>query len=123
MRECVKTARKNIANREETWSTLVTIVVSDEEPEAHGRRERPRSRHYLEDDLECDQIDNYGPRRREGRIMRRDKRGGFVGSKLRVRPSYVLVFMMWCSLLSSLAAIERLIQRILCGAGASYLRG
>ena len=46
----------------------VTIVVSDEEPEVHVGRERPKTRHGLEDDLECDQIDNYentGPRRRE----------------------------------------------------------
>ena len=52
-------------------------MVSDEEPEVQVGRERPRTRHDLEDDLKCDQIDNYentGPRRREGRIRRKAKR-------------------------------------------------
>ena len=34
-------------------------MVSDEEPEVQVGRERPRTRRDLEDDLECDQIDNY----------------------------------------------------------------
>ena len=34
-------------------------MVSDEEPEAQVKRERPRTRHDLEDNLGCDQIDNY----------------------------------------------------------------
>ena len=34
-------------------------MVSDEEPEVQVKRERPGSRHDLEDDLGCDQIDNY----------------------------------------------------------------
>ena len=32
-------------------------MVSDEEPEVQVKRERPRSRHDLEDNLGCDQID------------------------------------------------------------------
>ena len=54
-------------------------MVSDEEPEVQVGRERLRTRHDLEDNLGCDQIDGYentGPHRREGRIMRRAKRGG-----------------------------------------------
>ena len=46
-----------------------TIAVLDEGPGAQVGRERPRTRHGLEDDLECDQIDDYentGPRHREG---------------------------------------------------------
>ena len=34
-------------------------MVSDEESEIQVRRERPRTRHGLEDDLESDQIDGY----------------------------------------------------------------
>ena len=60
-------------------------MVSDEEPEVQVKRERPRSRHDLEDDLGCGQIDNYentSPHRREGHIMRRAKRGGCCGALL-----------------------------------------
>ena len=54
-------------------------MVSDEEPEVQVGRERPRTGHDLEDNLGCDQIDNYentGPHHREGCIMRRARRGG-----------------------------------------------
>ena len=54
-------------------------MVSNEEPEAQIKREGSRTRYDLEDDLGCDQIDNYentGPHRREGCIMRRARRGG-----------------------------------------------
>ena len=34
-------------------------MVSDEEPEVQVGRERPRTRHDSEDDLKCNQIDNY----------------------------------------------------------------
>ena len=34
-------------------------MVSDEESEIQVGRERPRTRHDLEDDLESDQIDGY----------------------------------------------------------------
>ena len=34
-------------------------MVSDEEPEVQVKRERPRTRHDLEDNLGCDEIDNY----------------------------------------------------------------
>ena len=60
-------------------------MVSDEESEIQVRRERPRTRHDLEDDLESDQIDGYentGHRRRKGRITREAKRGGFCGALL-----------------------------------------
>ena len=43
------------------------------------------TRHGLEDDLECVLIDNYensGPHRREGRRMRRAKRGGYCKALL-----------------------------------------
>ena len=43
------------------------------------------TRHCLEDDLECVLIDNYensGPHRREGRRMRRAKRGGYCKALL-----------------------------------------
>ena len=54
-------------------------MVPNEEPEVQVKRERPRTKHGSEDNFGCDQIDNYkntGPHRREGRIMRRAKRGG-----------------------------------------------
>ena len=54
-------------------------MVSDEEPEVQVKRERPRTRHDLEDNLGCDQIDNYentSPHCSEGCIMRRAKREG-----------------------------------------------
>ena len=60
-------------------------MVSDKEPEAQVKRERPRTRHDLEDNLEYDPIDNYentGPHHREGCIMRRAKRGGFCKALL-----------------------------------------
>ena len=54
-------------------------MVSDEESEIQVRRERPRTRHDLVDDLESDQIDGYentDHRHRKGCIMREAKRGG-----------------------------------------------
>ena len=54
-------------------------MVSDEESEIRVGRERPRTRHGLEDDLESNQIDgseSTGDRRRKGRITREAKRGG-----------------------------------------------
>ena len=60
-------------------------MVSDEEPEAQVKRERPRTRNDLEDNLGCGQIDNYentGPHHREGCMMRRAKRGGFYKALL-----------------------------------------
>ena len=61
------------------------IAVSDEEPEAQVKREVVWTRHGLEDDLEYVLIDNYensGPHRREGRRMRRAKRGGYCKALL-----------------------------------------
>ena len=54
-------------------------MVSDEESEIQVGRERPRTRHGLEDDLGSDQIDDYentGHHRRKGHIKREAKRGG-----------------------------------------------
>ena len=54
-------------------------MVSGEESEIQFERERPRTRHGLEDDLESDQIDGYentGHRCRKGCITRKAKRGG-----------------------------------------------
>ena len=53
-------------------------MVSDEESEVLVKRERPRSGHDLEDNLGCDQIDNYentGSHHKEGCIIRRAKKG------------------------------------------------
>ena len=46
----------------------VTIVVS-EGLEVQVGRKRPRTRHDLEDDSECDQIDNY---KKTGPVAQRD---------------------------------------------------
>ena len=60
-------------------------MVSYEESEIQVGRERPRTRHGLEDDPESDQIDGYentGHHRRKGRITREAKRGGFCKALL-----------------------------------------
>ena len=60
-------------------------MVSDEESEIQIGRERPRTRHDLEDDLESDQINGYkntGHRRRKGCITRKAKKGGYCEALL-----------------------------------------
>ena len=65
-------------------NALVTIMVSDEESEIQVGRERTRTRHDLEDDLESDQIDGYentSNRYRKG-CVREAKRGGYCEALL-----------------------------------------
>ena len=54
-------------------------MVSNEELEVHVEKARPNAKRDSEDDLECDQIDNYentGPRRRQWLAIERETLDG-----------------------------------------------